>query len=169
MDTGLTDMDDIATKFRAAMRRFASTVTIVTACDQDQCHGMTATAVTSLSMDPPSLLICLNQKTRLNGILSRTSGFCVNVLNRDQAALSTAFSGGVAPEHRFETGRWARRSDGIPYLADAQSRLFCRKAEAIAFGTHTILIGEVEDVVLGEIAAPLVYHNSLYCAAAPVA
>ena len=132
--------------FRAAMRRFAATVTIITASDHERHHGMTAAAVTSVSMDPPSLLICINQKTKLHDIMCRARRFCVNVLHRDQAALS--FSGAMPPEKRFELGRWLRCQDGLPYLADAQANLFCRKAAALPYGTRTAFVGLVEDVGL---------------------
>ena len=159
----------IDSAFRAAMRRFASTVTIITTCDHERHHGMTATAVTSLSMDPPSLLICLNQKTLLHDIMFRARRFCVNVLHRDQVTLSTAFSGGVAPEKRFEVGVWTKTDDGLPYLADAQATLFCRKAAALPYGTHTVFVGQVEDVGLRDVIAPLVYQDAGYCVTAPAA
>ena len=158
---------EIDQAFRSAMRRFASTVTVVTTCDRDRCHGMTATSVTSLSMDPPSLLVCLKQTTLLHDMTLNARRFCVNVLHQDQSALSAAFSGGVAPELRFDIGRWAYTDEGIPYLLDAQANLFCRKAAVIPYGTHAILVGEVEDVGLREAIAPLVYQNAVYCVAAP--
>lgn len=75
MNTVTVDPQQVDTAFRAAMRRFASTVTIITAADHERRHGMTATAVTSLSMSPPSLLICLNQKTLLHDIMFRARRF----------------------------------------------------------------------------------------------
>ena len=169
MGEGTVDPRQLDTAFRAAMRRFASTVTIVTACDHERRHGMTATAVTSLSMTPPSLLICLNQRTLLHDIMVHARHFCVNVLHSDQAPLSAAFSGGQPAETRFDHGDWARTGQGIPYLRDAQATLFCRKDAALPYGTHTILIGQVEDVGLREAVAPLVYQNAAYCITAPAA
>ena len=65
---------NLTTAFRDAMRRMASTVTIITATDFGRHHGMTVTAVTSVSMDPPSLLVCLNNRTRLHDIMGQASG-----------------------------------------------------------------------------------------------
>jgi flavin reductase (DIM6/NTAB) family NADH-FMN oxidoreductase RutF len=161
---GLTPVE---VAFRAAMRRFAATVTIITAADHERHHGMTATAVTSVSMDPPSLIICLNQRTLLHDIMFRARRFCVNVLHRDQVELSAAFSGGVPAEKRFEHGCWVRSEDGLPYLADAQANLFCRKAAALPYGTHTVFVGEVEDVGVRDVIAPLVYQDAGYCVTAP--
>lgn len=161
------DPKQVDAAFRAAMRRFASTVTIITAADHERFHGMTATSATSLSMDPPSLLICLNQKTLLHDIMFRARRFCVNVLHRDQASLSVAFSGAASPEKRFELGSWARSEEGIHYLTDAQANLLCKKAAARPYGTHTIFVGQVEDVGLRELIAPLVYQDATYCVTAP--
>jgi flavin reductase (DIM6/NTAB) family NADH-FMN oxidoreductase RutF len=159
----------VETAFRAAMRRFAATVTIITACDHERQHGMTATAVTSVSMDPPSLMMCLNQQTLLHDIMYRARRFCVNVLHRDQVALSAAFSGGVPAEQRFAHGRWQRCADGLPWLADAQANLFCRKAAALPYATHTIFVGRVEDVGVRDVIAPLLYQDAAYCVTAPAA
>ncbi len=155
--------------FRAAMRRFASTVTVVTASDHARRHGMTATAVTSLSMDPPSLLVCLHRQTLLHDILLRAPRFCVNVLHSEQGAISAAFGGGVPAERRFEGADWQDSEEGLPFLRSAQASLFCRKAAAIPYGTHLILVGEVERVELGGATSPLVYHDAAYCTAAPAA
>jgi flavin reductase (DIM6/NTAB) family NADH-FMN oxidoreductase RutF len=153
---------DLAIDFRNAMRRMASTVTIITASDSGRHHGMTATAVTSVSMDPPSLLVCLNNRSRLHDIIGTASRFCVNVLHTEQAELSVAFSGAVPAEERFEKGAWQRTEDGVGFLTDAQANLFCQKVAAIPFGTHTIFIGLVVDVRLGEAVEPLIYQNASY-------
>ena len=81
----------------------------------------TVIAVTSLSLDPPSLIACINRSTLLHDIILMGRHFCVNVLRRDQAELSTAFSGAMAPEARFGLGFWlTSAADGMSYLADAQ-------------------------------------------------
>ncbi len=149
-------------RFRDSMRRIASTVTIITSSDHDRHHGMTVTAVTSVSMDPPSLLVCLNNRTRLHDIMGQARRFCVNVLHNEQAELSAAFSGALPPEERFERGAWRKAEDGLGFLEDAQANIFCRKVAAIPYGTHTIFIGEVVDVHLGEAVEPLIYQNATY-------
>jgi len=169
MTDEITTPEKMDAAFRGAMRRFASTVTIITAADHERRHGMTATAVSSLSATPPSLLVCINQRSLLHDVMSRARRFCVNVLHRDQAALSAAFSGASPPEKRFEIGRWSHTPDGTPYLIDAQANLFCRKAATIPYATHTILVGEVEQIGFLEAIAPLVYQNAAYCVAAPAA
>jgi flavin reductase (DIM6/NTAB) family NADH-FMN oxidoreductase RutF len=158
---------DISAAFRAAMRRYAATVTIVTASDGRRRHGMTATAVTSLSLDPPSLIVCVNRKTLLHDILLSARRFCVNVLSREQADLSAAFGGAIAPEQRFELGTWTQTTDGLSVLADAQAHLFCRKVALIPFGTHSIVVGEAEEIGMREAAEPLLYRDATYCVSVP--
>jgi len=163
MDTSSIPQPEIGASFRAAMRRLASTVTIVTASDDRRRHGMTMTAVSSLSMDPPSMIVCVNQSTFLHNILISAQRFCVNVLRHDQTETSIAFSGAAPAEERFVIGDWARHDAGVDYLANAQANVICRKAAAIPFGTHTIFIGVAEEVMLNEDSKPLLYRNASYC------
>ncbi|MFM0250840.1 flavin reductase family protein [Paraburkholderia sediminicola] len=162
MDTLAVADPEIATSFRAAMRRIASTVTIVTASDGSRRHGMTMTAVSSLSMDPPSMIVCVNQSSFLHDILTSARHFCVNVLTHDQAEVSTAFSGAASPEERFGVGDWRRHFVGMDYLTTAQANVFCRKVAAVPFGTHTIFIGTADEVALNEDNRPLLYRNAAY-------
>ncbi|XUW93771.1 flavin reductase family protein (plasmid) [Burkholderia sp. M6-3] len=153
---------EIGESFRAAMRRIASTVTIVTAADGYRRHGMTMTAVSSLSMNPPSMIVCVNQATFLHDILHTAKDFCINVLRHDQSTVSTMFSGKASPDERFAVGNWQRAND-VDFLADAQANVFCQKVAALPFGTHTIFIGTVTDVRLTEDDKPLLYRNATYC------
>ena len=154
----------VETAFRQAMRGFASTVTVITGGNAARRHGMTATAVTSLAMTPPSLLVCLNRETLLNDIMIDARRFCVNVLQAEQEEISTAFSGRCSAQERFGVGDWDHTETGLPFLRSARANIFCRKSAALPYGSHTILIGEVEDVRLNEGAGPLVYHDGRYCA-----
>lgn len=159
----------IAESFRAAMRRIASTVTVLTAADGDEPFGMTATAVTSLSMEPPSLIVCVNGRARFHAVMQAASRFCVNVLHADQSDLSRAFGGAVPTAERFSPGSWLRSARAVPYLVEAQANMFCRRTAAIPYGTHTIFIGEVEEAASRDVVAPLVYQDAAYCVARPAA
>lgn len=168
MFTATAARPDLEAAFRDAMRRLAATVTIVTAVDGERRHGMTVTAVTSVSMDPPSVLVCLNRSTLLHDIMLGARMFCVNVLLHDQAELSAAFSGKLRPEARFGVGDWQFTDDGVPFLADAQATLFCRRTAALPSGTHTIFVGEAFDAHHRDEVAPLIYQNAAYCRTRPV-
>src|SRR5579884_612973 len=154
----LDQATSLPSEFRCAMRRFASAVSIITAADQGRRHGMTATAVTSVSLEPPSLLVCINRATLLYDIMLSARRFCVNLLKSDQAHLSAAFSGSLPPEKRFEMGTWLKTAEGIDFLEDAQANVFCRRVAAIPYGTHAIFIGDVEEVKLSSPIEPLIYH-----------
>lgn len=159
---------DLEASFRGAMRRLAATVTIVTAFDGSRRHGMTVTAVASVSVDPPSVLVCLNRSTLLHDIMLGARLFCVNVLHHDQAALSAAFSGKLPPEARFGFGDWRSTEDGVPFLADAQATLVCRRIAALPSGTHTIFVGDAFSAGHRDEVAPLIYENAAYCRTQPV-
>lgn len=159
----------VGTNFRAAMRKFPATVTIVTANEGGRDHGMTVTAVTSVSMDPPSLLICLNNRTRVHEMLLAQPIFAVNVLGQDQFAVSEAFSGKIAPEKRFEQDKWIRDESGVLLLDEAHANVVCRRVAAVPFATHTLFIGQVLSAHVEEVTRPLLYENSQYCTLRPAA
>jgi len=154
--------------FRDAMRRLAATVTIITAGSPGQRHGITATAVTSLSMDPPSLLVCVNRSSSLHSLLGESNRFCVNLLRSEQADLSNAFSGKLPSEERFLHGAWKEDKDGLPYLADAQASIFCTRHGAVDHGSHSIFIGAVESVRMIDEVSPLLYSNGAYSRCIPL-
>lgn len=148
--------------FKDAMRRLAGTVTVVTVGSGDDRHGTTATAVTSLSMNPPSLLVCFNRDSRLHALLSAADRFCVNLLHTDNVDVSRLFSSPVTSAERFASGHWASPADGAPYLENAQSSIQCAKDQQIDYGTHTIFIGRVLSVRNRDEIAPLIYCNGSY-------
>lgn len=167
--TDPTDGDRTATvdRFKQALRRVASTVTVITAHDGVRLHGMTATAVMSVSMEPPALVICINQRTLLHDILLGAERFCVNVLDEAHIPISAAFSGAKTPEQRFAEGDWTYEPDGLGILADAQASIICKKTVTVPHGTHSLFIGEVQNVRFRERPAPLIYLNAAYCSPHP--
>lgn len=154
--------------FKDAMRRLAGTVTVVTVVSGGERHGTTATAVTSLSMSPPSLLVCFNKDSRLHGLLGRSDQFCVNLLHTDNLAVSQLFASPVSSAERFAIGDWQMGDGAAPYLADAQASILCAKDREIEYGTHTIFIGRVLEVRTRGDVAPLIYCDGRYAASAPI-
>ncbi|MBW8910477.1 MAG: flavin reductase [Sphingomonas sp.] len=169
MASGHAKLDvDVAGSFKQALRAVASSVAVITAHDGKRCHGMTATAVMSVSMEPPALAVCINQSSLLHEILTAGERFCVNFLDEGHQAVSVAFSGGLPAEARFGSGRWATDEEGLRYLEDARSIIFCDKVSAVPFGTHTLFIGQVSKTRSSGDGSPLVYHNAGYCSALPL-
>jgi flavin reductase (DIM6/NTAB) family NADH-FMN oxidoreductase RutF len=155
-----------------AMRRLAKSVTIITTSNGQERFAMSATAVDSLSTEPPSLLICVNKTASLHAVLDAGADFCVNVLGLEQEELSHLCSGPIKGEARFQRGNWRQSDDGIPYLADAQSAILCRQDGKFSYGTHSIFIGRIHEIHNSEAITPLVYLNGIYtttAAAAPLA
>jgi flavin reductase len=154
--------------FRAAMRRFATTVSIVTCAHGGSRFGMSATAITSLSAEPPSLLVCVNKSAATHRVMSRGGRFCVNVLRSVHSGLSQAFSGKLKGEERFRLGNWDQTDDGLPFLKDAQANLFCEIVRVVDHETHTIFIARVYCARAQENVDPLLYQDGKYAVALPV-
>jgi len=166
----VTAADDKALQdsFRQAMRRVATTVNIISAQSGTERHGTTATSVASISIEPPSLLVCLNRTSRLHDFLIKQDRFCVNVLHTDNLETSKAFSDPGMGADRFNRGDWRTGPDGTPYLADAQAILFCVKEKEIAYGSHTIFIGRVLEARARDDVSPLLYRDGRYSASVPL-
>lgn len=144
--------------FKIAMRQLAATVTLVTTFENGIRYGMPATAVTSLSLDPPSLLICVNRSASVHSPTSRRRRFCVNLLADGQKALCADF-GALPPASRFSVGTWKCGIDDLPYLADAAASAFCVVDGELEYGTHTIFIGRVVDAIVDARHSPLVFRD----------
>jgi flavin reductase (DIM6/NTAB) family NADH-FMN oxidoreductase RutF len=157
-----TVQDPFKTEFRNAMRRLTSTVTVITTAHGGERFGMTATAVTSVSAEPPSLLICVNRSARLHDPLIRAGRFCVNILQADQTEVAQAFSGSLPHELRFGCGDWDDHGLSVPYLRGAQANLVCETDAISSYGTHSLLIGLVRAVHMQDSVVPLLYQDGQY-------
>ena len=147
--------------FRQAMRRVASTVNVISISIDGQPMGITATAMSSLAMDPPSLLVCINRAAALHGSMEDVPHFRVNVLHRDQEYLAQMFADREKAALRFAEG-WHFDGEHPPRLVDAQASILCRRLDHHQFGTHSIFIGVVEDVAVRPEVDPLIYLDGQY-------
>lgn len=152
----------VAADFKGAMRRLASGVAIVVARGEDGPVGMAATSLTSLTMDPPAILVCVNQSAGIHPSLSPGYPISVNILSRHQRSVSAAFSGAVPRESRFEVGEWVNDAHDLPMLNEAQANLGCTIFSMTPFGTHSIVVARVEAVRLSESVQPLIYQDGTY-------
>ena len=151
------------TDFKSGMRRLAAGVSLVTVATAEGRHGLIATAVTSLSAEPPSLLICVNASASIHEHLRGAPAFCVNVLSRSQQPVAERFAQPHDRHTRFELGDWTELETGAPALRGAQVSFDCRPAQTVSFGTHTIFIGEVVAVTdWASPADPLLYHEGRF-------
>jgi flavin reductase (DIM6/NTAB) family NADH-FMN oxidoreductase RutF len=162
---GLPD-DPLATETRLALRRLASSVAVITCHDGRTRHAMTATAVNAMSMQPPSMIVCVNRAAAFHAAISEAASFAINVLHRNQVDISMGCGGRVRGEERFGFGAWGEDS-GVPILNDAQARIVCAKDAKFDYGSHTIFVGRVISVgIHGEID-PLIYVDGHYTCLSP--
>jgi len=158
-----------ADQFKLGMRSLAHVVTIVTAAHGGQRYGMTATAVCSASAEPPTVLVCLNRNSGTHGGVARSKAFCVNVLRADDSDLSNQFSGAQSGEGRFKSREWSKLATGSPVLLDALVSFDCRLVKKLAHSSHTIFLGQVEQVLFGKKGRPLLYAEGQYSKLASLA
>ncbi|MGH2340165.1 flavin reductase family protein [Segnochrobactraceae bacterium EtOH-i3] len=147
--------------FRAGMREFAAGVTIITTGAGAERRGLTATAVCSMSIEPPSLVACVQVTAAAHAEIVRSGRFAVNMLAADQEPLARRFAGmtGVHGAERFDEGNWTTLETGVPVLADAVTAFDCVVIAAIDRGTHTLFIGGVK-AVRTDAARPSLIHRS---------
>lgn len=150
-------------EFKVAMRNLAAGVTLITSVSNDlRRGGMTATAVSSLSASPPTLLVCVNRSASSHELIESSRKFCVNVLAKPQVELATAFGGALDWESRFAFGRWGTLQTGAPVLQDALAAFDCELADTFTSGSHSIFVGRVVGVRHQEVEAPLMYFRCEY-------
>jgi flavin reductase (DIM6/NTAB) family NADH-FMN oxidoreductase RutF len=155
---------EISEDFIAGMRRLASGVSVVTAvaADGTRC-GMTATAVFSLSVEPPSLVVGVNKRSRLGEIIPDAANFAVSILGARHRHVAEAFAGrvsGLWGPARFAYGSWRDNGDGVPILDDAPACFVCKTDDIIERPTHLLLIGTVTSVDLVDKDATLLVHHA---------
>ncbi len=146
--------------FKEAMRYLSGAVTIVAT----KGHGITATAVCSVSAEPPSLLVCANKENQLAQRIEENRFFSVNILQDKQIELSNVFAGFVKDipyPRRFESGNWTVSPNGCPLEQEAMVNLECELDKIVSYGTHEIVIGKIISVQIRE-GKPLLYFDRHY-------
>lgn len=143
--------------FRNALGRFASGVTVITVHHEDHTHGMTANAFTSVSLEPPLVLVSLDNRSNMHRILPVVRRYGVSVLAEHQEALSNHFAGKTAPG--VEAGFTMR--DGIPLLNGAVANLIVEVTEVHPAGDHTLYLGRVTHLEWND-GRPLLFFAGHY-------
>lgn len=148
--------------FKKALQLWASGVTVVTTSSEKfGVQGMTVTAFTSVSVNPPQVLVCINDSAESGAGIQESQSFAVNILNADQQDLSNQFAGGTSQQQRFENTDWKAGMTGAPILNNTLMSLDCKVVEKVLAGTHWIIIGEVQDCVCRS-GEPLLYYRGAY-------
>lgn len=149
--------------FRKAMGRFATGVTVITTILDGEKHGMTANAVTSLSLDPMMLLVCVDKTADSHDILSRAGVFAVNILADGQSELSNRFAKKEFDgAHEMDDLPHTIGKSGAPIIDGAIAYIDCRTVTEHHGGDHTIFIGEVLDARELSDGEPLLFYSGKY-------
>jgi 3-hydroxy-9,10-secoandrosta-1,3,5(10)-triene-9,17-dione monooxygenase reductase component len=156
-----SDVQDAQRRFRAVAGAFATGVTIVTAAGPDGPAGLTTNAFTSVSLDPPLLLICFDNASRTLPVVRRSGRFAVNVLSAGQEELARVFASKRVAAEKFHAVTHSE-SHGVPVLDGALAWMACDLEQLVAAGDHTIGIGAVIGMDHDPAGVPLVFHRGAY-------
>lgn len=153
--------------FRGLWRGFGSSVALIATQHEDRRYAMLATAVTSLSMEPPSLLICVNRSASAYPAVAERGTFSLGILPATSRKLGAAIAD-ASGEDRFASGAWRSHDGGeptltgLPWLEECQGTLFCRISKSSDFGTHTVFMATVLEHAGEAGSDPLLYCDGRY-------
>jgi flavin reductase (DIM6/NTAB) family NADH-FMN oxidoreductase RutF len=152
--------------FRNAMRQLTGGVSVVTAGRGRDISGMTVTSLSSLSVDPPALIVSVNRESSSWPLVKRYGFFGVNILTSDQIEIAERFTGkgGLKGADRFAGARWTTRASGVPLLVGALAAIDCEVEDIVERHSHAIVIGRVLDVAVSARTAALAYWQGRYVA-----
>lgn len=160
------DRPDLATAlfepFRAAMRRLAAGTCAVTVRQGDEILGLTATSVTSLSLEPPSILVSIRAQSLVLKALRREQAFSVHILGEGQAHEANAFAGRLGSEPRASLVTWRHSGAAPPRLAGATCHIDCTVAKFMPVFSHIVVVGVVATIELSANDRPLVYFDGAF-------
>jgi len=154
-------MDD--RKFRSAMGKFATGVTVLTTEVNGEVHGMTANAFMSVSLDPKLVVISIGERAQMLDKINKIRKFAVNILAANQQELSMIFAGQI--KEKLEVN--FARLDGLPVINGAIAQVACEVVNEYIEGDHTLFIGRVTDIKLEE-DEPLIFFNGKYRSLQPL-
>jgi flavin reductase (DIM6/NTAB) family NADH-FMN oxidoreductase RutF len=160
------DREIASSDFRGAMRHLAGGVSVITVGRGKEINGMTVTSVSSLSVDPPTLIVSINRETSSWPLLQRHGFFGVNILTADQLDVAEGFAGkgGLKGADRFAGAQWTTRVSGVPLLVGALSAIDCETEDIIERHSHAVVIGRVLDIRSSRRTAALAYWQGQYVA-----
>jgi flavin reductase (DIM6/NTAB) family NADH-FMN oxidoreductase RutF len=160
------DREVSSADFRSAMRHLAGGISVITVGRGRDITGMTVTSVSSLSVDPPSLIVGINRSSSSWPLLKRYGFVGVNILNADQLDIAERFTGkdGLKGAERFAGAEWTARASGVPLLAGALAAIDCEVEDIVERHSHAIVIGRALAMKLSSRTAALAYWQGEYVA-----
>jgi len=147
-------------KFLEVLRTTKQNVFVLAAANGDQRHAMTVSSVFSVSLEPMSMAVSVNQSASLHDLLKVDSKFSLNLLAANQVDIAEICSGSEEGQIRFNHPDW--NLEEVPYLRSAQSNLFCTCRKIVPLYSHSLVIGEVDDLFHSGKMNPLIYQDGKY-------
>ena len=148
-------------QFLTAMRSLAASVSVISARDAiGKTYAMTASSVTSLSIDPPSILVCVNKEASIHDALVEDVLLCINILQKNQQEIANLCSSKDSESQRFENDIWDLRE--TPFLKDAQANIFCKIDQTVPYHSHTIVLAKALKAESKEEFNTLMYGDGGY-------
>ncbi len=160
------DRDAVSADFRNAMRSLAGGVSVISVGRGKDITGMTVTSVSSLSVDPPTLIVSVNRNSSSYPVLKRYGVFGVSILTASQIDIADRFSGrgGLKGADRFAGAQWITRASGVPLLADALSAIDCEVEDIVERHSHAIVVGRALETIGSGHGSALAYWDGRYVA-----
>jgi flavin reductase (DIM6/NTAB) family NADH-FMN oxidoreductase RutF len=151
-------------RLRASMRSVAASISLVTSRDRDGgFYGMAVTSWSSVSMDPPSMMVAINRSASVHSVISLARCYCLNLMGEAHSEILERFSRSEMRDARFSPEFWRKGPLGLPVLRGALASQICSVEATLDYGTHTIFVGRVVEVILAQRAskdiAPLIWIN----------
>jgi flavin reductase (DIM6/NTAB) family NADH-FMN oxidoreductase RutF len=157
----MIELQQLRADAKLALRRLASSVSVVTCSHDGRNYAMTATSVSALSMEPPSMLVCVNRSAFFHVALNHAAEFAINILSRAHVDISRLCSGAAGRENRFDVGEWDTQASA-PILKDAQAAIICRNDKRLEYGSHTVFMGRIVSISVNGDVDPLIYVDGQY-------
>lgn len=155
--------------FKQTMGLLAGGVCIAASAQDGERQGLTVSAVCSLTLDPPTLVLCVNQSAGAHDMMCATKKVSINFLTSDQLELAALFSSSkVKGDQRFEISNWTNLPSGIPGADGALAALDCEIINEMKVGQHSVFACEIKHARLNTEKSSLVYFNRAFCEVAPL-
>lgn len=153
--------------FKQAMRRLATTISIVTSHEGGERRAILATSLGGFTAEPPTIAVGINRLSPVHAAVSASGVFCANLLSAESYDLVTHFTTTRSGEARFQLGDWETDDQGCPVLRNAMASLSCTVVAQLTYATHTLFVGEVGDIRLGASTDPLLWQDGALFATRP--
>lgn len=165
----LNTPESLQENFKSGMQLLASTVTIISTAHNGHRAGLAATAVSSLTVDPPQLLVCINKSSRTYEQIRESQHFVVNLVPDTLTDIVSVFSSNMDQEEKFETaGNWTKNQKNLPVLAEALASFSCKVDGQVNSNSHAVFFGLVEEIQTDETRSPLIYARQTFNKLIPV-